>query len=286
MNISVVMCVRNVERYIGFCLESLLDQTVKKFEIIIIDDMSTDKTGEIINNFNDNRIKYFRNQKWLGISKSRNLSVKYAKGDYLFFTDGDCTVSKNWIKEGLKYLINSNCLGVEGTIYYISKNYKSTFVDRNMENRNGGCYMTGNIAYARYIFERVGGFDERLTYLEDRDLALKVMKFGKIMFNPKMIAYHPQIILTPKKLIHSAARAKNRVHLFKKFGEREFMFWRILFPKNFVRILFPPLIFLSLFQKRFKFSNDFKLIPYVYIFLIYERLQLWSESAKERIFLI
>jgi len=167
------VCVRNVEKYISECIESILDQTFSDFEIVIIDDMSSDNTKNIIEKFDDKRIRYFRNEKWLGISKSRNRSVEHAAGEYIFFTDGDCTVSKNWIEEGLKYLKDPNCLGVEGRICYVSEDYEPTFSDHVVENRYGGHFMTGNMAYKKRVIETVGGFDERLTYLEDRDITHK-----------------------------------------------------------------------------------------------------------------
>jgi len=167
-DVSVLMSVRNVEKSIGNCIRSILDQTFNDFEIVVIDDLSNDNTKNIIEEFNDKRIRYFRNEKWLGLCKSRNLCVKRAKGEYVFFTDGDCTVSKNWIKEGLKHLKDPNCIGVEGRIYYVSEDYEPTFSDYINENRYGGQFMTGNMAYKKRVIETVGGFDERLTYLEER----------------------------------------------------------------------------------------------------------------------
>ncbi len=101
-----------------------------------------------------------------------------------------------------------------------------------------------------------------------------------------MIVYHPQVIFTPRRLIESAANIKNRVHLYKKFRKKEFLLWRILYPQNLVKFLFPPLVFFSLFSKKFKNSSDLRLLPYMYIFLVFQRLQLWKECAKERVFLI
>ena len=103
INVSILITVRNVEQYIDRCLKSILQQTFTDFEVILIDDLSNDKTKAIIKKFSDKRIKYIRNTKWLGLSQSRNECLKYAKGDYVFFTDGDCAVSENWIEEGLKY---------------------------------------------------------------------------------------------------------------------------------------------------------------------------------------
>jgi glycosyltransferase involved in cell wall biosynthesis len=286
MKVSVVMCVRNVEKYIDNCLKSIINQSFNDFEIIIIDDMSDDKTNNIIEKLNDKRIKCFRNEKWLGISPSRNKGVKLATGEYLFFTDGDCVVSKNWIETGLKYFEDADIVGVEGKIIYVSKDYKPTFSDGVQENRNGGNFMTGNIAYRKKIIEMVGGFDESLTYLEDRDLGLKIIKHGKICFASDMVVIHPRVILTPKKFIKAAANNVNRVYIFKKSGIKEFIAWRIYCPINLAKILFPPLIFSSLLTKRFKNSDDFKLLPYWYIYVIFERIQLWKTIISERVFLI
>ena len=285
-DVSVVMCARNAEKYIENCISSLLDQTFENFEIVIVDDMSSDNTANIIRKFDDKRIRYFRNKEWLKIAKSRNRGVKYANGRYVFFTDADCTVSRKWIEEGIKYLEDKNCVGVEGKIYYVSKDYEPTFSDHALENRSGGQFMTASAAYRKDVVMNVGGFDERLDYLDDREIALRIMRHGKICFNPNMIAYHPRVIMTPAKFIKSAAQTKNRVILFKRFGERKFMLWRIVEPLNLAKAVFPPLILTSLFFNRYKTREDFRLLPYTYVYVILERLHLWKTSAMERVFLI
>jgi glycosyltransferase involved in cell wall biosynthesis len=286
MKVSVVMCVRNVEKYIFGCIQSILNQSFSDFELVIIDDMSVDRTKNILEEFGDRRIKYFRNEKWIGLPRSRTRSVKHAVGEYLFFTDGDCAVSENWIKEGLKYFEDSEVVGVEGKIVYVSNDYRPTFSDGVQENRSGGNFMTGNVAYEKKIIEIVGGFDERLTSLEDRDIGLRIMKHGKICFASDMVVVHPQVILTPKKFIETAARNVSRVRMFKKSGVKEDILWRIYCPFNLVKILVPPLILSSLLTKRFRNSYDYKLLPYSYIYVIFERILLWKTSLGERIFVI
>ncbi len=283
---SVLICVKNAEKYICDCLSSILNQTYTDFEIVIIEEFdSDDKTQKIIETFKDKRIRYFRNAKWLGISKSRNLSVKCAKGAYVFFTDGDCVVSQDWIEQGLKSLKLKDCVGVEGKSYNVSKEYKPTFSD-HIYKMNRGEFMTNNMAYRKSVVERVGGFDERYSFHEDRDLALRIQKFGKIKFNPNMNVFVQQETLTPKGLIKRSDALRNKVFLFKRFRERDFMMWRIAEPLSLLKILFPPLIFSSLIFKKFKNSNDFKLIPFVYIYVICQRLRLWKECARERVFMI
>lgn len=283
--VSVAICVRNLRKYIGNCIESILNQTFDDFEIVVIDDMSSDNTRKIIEKFGDERIRYFRNKKWLGIPKSRNLSVKYANGEYIFFTDGDCVVSKDWIEQGLKFLMDPDCAGVEGKIYYVSEEYKPTFSDHICESKYGN-FMTGNMAYKRSIVESVGGFDERYNYHEDRDLALRILRSCKIKFNPNMIVYVQQQTLTPKELMQGRPIIKNKVYLFKRFGDRELVLWRIVDPLSLAKIPFPPLVFASLFFNTFKTSDDYRLLPFTYAKAILERLHLWRECAKERVFLI
>ena len=286
VRVSVLICVKNEEKYIGACIRSILNQTFADFEIVIIDEFdSIDKTKKIIESFRDKRIRYYKNKKWLGISKSRNLSLKYSKGETVFFTDGDCIVSKDWIDQGLKFLNELDCIAVEGNSYNVSEEYKPTYSD-HVYTRDRGNFMTNNIAYKKRFIETVGGFDERYSFHEDRDLALRIQKLGKIEYNPNMKVFVQQQTLTPKYLIIRSNAIKNKVYLFKRFGERKAMIWRIVEPISLVKLLFPPIFFASLLSKKFKKSDDFKLVPFMYINLVYSRLKLWKESVKERVFLI
>jgi glycosyltransferase involved in cell wall biosynthesis len=284
--VSILITIRNVDQYISNFLKSIFEQTFDDFEIIIVDDVSTDKTREIIEKFDDKRIKYFRNKSWLGLSQSRNECLKHARGDYVFFTDGDCAVTKNWVEEGLKYLKTSDCIGVEGKTYYVSEEYKPTRSDEVIENKTGGQFMTCNIAYKKFALERIGGFDTKFTYLEDRDLALRVLKEGRIFFNPRMIVYHQKKTLKPKQFVKRGNILRNRALLYKKRIDKTHFAWRIAFPQDLIAILFPVLTFTSLFTNVYRSKNDFDLFPFIYIRLIYERLNFWDMCIKERIFLI
>jgi glycosyltransferase involved in cell wall biosynthesis len=286
VSVSVLICVKNAEKHIGDCICSILNQTYTNFEIVVIEEFdSNDNTKNIIETFNDKRIQYFRNRRWLGLTKSRNLSVKYAKGVYIFFTDSDCVVSQDWIEQGLKSLRNKDCVGVEGKSYNVSEEYQPTFSD-HIYKMNCGEFMTNNMAYKKSVVEYVGGFDERYSFHEDRDLALRIQRFGKITFNPNMKVYVQQETLTPKAFIKRSDALRNKVFLFKRFRERNFMMWRIAEPLSLAKILFPPIIFSSLVFKKFRKLDDFKLMPFMYIYVIRQRLLLWKECARERVFMI
>lgn len=89
--VSVIMPALNVERYVSDAIESILNQTYKNFEFIIIDDNSTDQTLNIIKDYRkqDSRIVVTRNEENLGVTKSLNKGVKLAKGKYIIRMDAD-----------------------------------------------------------------------------------------------------------------------------------------------------------------------------------------------------
>ena len=209
--VSVLICVRNMDQYISDCLTSVLNQSFTDLEIVIVDDASCDDTKKIIEEFDDKRIRTDRNHELTGLSQSRNQCLKYAKCEYVFFTDADCVVSRKWIEEGLKYLKVRDSVGVEGKTFYVSEDYKPAHSDSVMENRSGGQFMTCNIAYKKHVLKEIGGFDERFFYMEDRDLALRAIKHGKIIFNPGMVIFHAEKVFSRKQFVQSARRVRNRV---------------------------------------------------------------------------
>lgn len=91
MRLSIIVPAYNIENYIGRCLVSLINQTEKDMEIIVVDDGSTDRTAEIIDEIDDcypGRLKIIHKQNG-GASRARNLAISMAKGDYIGFVDGD-----------------------------------------------------------------------------------------------------------------------------------------------------------------------------------------------------
>lgn len=87
--ISVVIPMYNPEKYIETCIDSVLLQTFSDFELILIDDCSTDSTIEIVQNYKDPRIKVYRQIKNSDRSDTRNLGIRIAQGKYIFFMDHD-----------------------------------------------------------------------------------------------------------------------------------------------------------------------------------------------------
>lgn len=99
--LSVIIPVYNCEDYLFVCLRSVLKQTYTNFEVICINDGSTDSSLEILNYFEqeDDRIIVLNNTENKGLSYSRNKGLKYSKGDYVFFLDSDDWISQNAFEE-------------------------------------------------------------------------------------------------------------------------------------------------------------------------------------------
>jgi len=284
--VTVALTVHDSEKCIYSCIESLLAQTNDSFEILVVEDPPFDRTKEIVNAFQDKRIRYFRNQRHLGIAGTRNECIELAKSEYIFFTDDDCVVSRDWIEQGLKFLVELDCLGVEGKTYYVSETYAPSYSDRIVEDKKGGQFMTCNMAYRKRILERVGGFDERFDYHEDRDLGLRASMLGRICFNPKMVVCHEKKTLSPIEFVRMGERIGNRVLLYKRFKDRSLFVWRIVYPLDLMATIFPPLVLVSFFRNRYRTREDIILFPFIYVKLLYERLILWKTCAKERVFLL
>ena len=94
VDISIVVPIYNAEKYIKKCVDSLLNQTKEKIELILINDGSTDSTEEIIKEYKDERIKYFKNKNQ-GIGMTRNFGIDKAKGKYIMFIDSDDYIEKD-----------------------------------------------------------------------------------------------------------------------------------------------------------------------------------------------
>ena len=127
--VSVIVPVYNVENYIERCLNSLVNQTLKDIEIIVVNDGSTDNSIKVINDFLD---KYkniiYVEKKNGGLSDARNYGMKYAKGDYIAFLDSDDYVDTTIYEKMYNKAVEENADFVECDFYWVYPNKKKTDV--------------------------------------------------------------------------------------------------------------------------------------------------------------
>lgn len=102
--VSVIIPVYNSSKYLRECIDSVLKQTYKNLEIIIIDDRSTDDSVDIINSYKDKRIKFIKLKKNSGVSICRNKGIDLATGEYITFIDSDDYWDIDKIKKQVKFI--------------------------------------------------------------------------------------------------------------------------------------------------------------------------------------
>ena len=123
--VSVLMSVYNGEKYLREAVESILNQTFRDFEFIIIDDGSTDSTNEIIRSYSDCRIRLLENEENIGLTKSLNKGIDQCRGEYIARMDGDDVSLQHRLSKQLEYLINNPEVGVCGTqVKLINKTFE------------------------------------------------------------------------------------------------------------------------------------------------------------------
>jgi len=204
--VSVIIPLRNSEKTIGKTINSVLNQDYRNFEIIIIDDCSSDRSLEMVKKISEKqrKIKIIRNKKNLGPAASRNKGIKISKGKIIFFTDSDCLVPKNWIKSLLKGYKSRDIAGVGGYLKPNSNNFiakleilQNRFLLKISDKEIVGkaetpMGYTNNVSYRKSILEEVGGFDEKfpLPAGEDIDLKKRICERGwRVVYMPLSVTH-------------------------------------------------------------------------------------------------
>lgn len=192
VKVSIIVPVYNTAKYLSMCIESLINQTLKDIEIILINDGSTDESESIIKKYKDKRIKYIF-KKNEGIGKTRNLGIEKTNGEYLAFIDSDDYIEPNFCEVMYNKAIKDEC-DIVICDYYKDINerleevkfasFKDTNLKENPEIINlinlGPC----NKIYKKELFkDKNNRFIENLKY-EDAPfvcrLLLSAKKIGKI----------------------------------------------------------------------------------------------------------
>ena len=120
--ISVVMPLYNGEKYLKEAINSILEQTYSDFELLLIDDASSDRTEEIIRSYKDDRIVYIKNEQNLGLIKTLNKGLDLAKGEFIARMDQDDISAPTRFEEQIAIFKNNPEIGVCGTWFTIIKN--------------------------------------------------------------------------------------------------------------------------------------------------------------------
>jgi len=137
--VSIIMPAYNCEGFIGVALESVLSQTYKNWEVIVVDDCSTDNTPKVVKSYTDPRIKYYKLDTNSGAAVARNKAVDIADGRYIAFLDSDDLWFPEKLKKQIHFMKNNNfnftCTS------YTKINEKGEYLNRTIETQLKRDYM-------------------------------------------------------------------------------------------------------------------------------------------------
>lgn len=227
--LSVIVPSYNMEKYLADAIESVLAQTYTEWEMIIVDDGSTDISASIAREYaeKDGRIKYIY-QDNAGPSAARNHGVKESTGKYLFFFDGDDKITPEYLQLGVSYMEgHQECTffstdveyfgGKTGSAYNRFSNYKNLLCENSL------C-CCGLIR--RTDFERIGGFDENMKGIEDWELFIRLLyKHDNVYIYPKPMFFYR--IGNSNSINHIAKKnIKNlTTYIYEKHKEKYLEYW-------------------------------------------------------------
>jgi glycosyltransferase involved in cell wall biosynthesis len=230
--VSVILPAFNRADVIGRAIQSVLDQTYGHFELIVVDDGSTDATPDAIESFNDERIRYIRMPQNEGSSAARNHGLDAAAGDIITFQDSD----DRWLDGKLSADVAAltaagDGVGVCVCSYQHTKEGKTRVVSHATGEVGGdevvrrllmgGAYSTQTLAVKKTAMDSIGGFDVTLPRRQDWELCLRLAEKWSFVFVSDVLVTieHSVDSLTsdPWKFIEATVKIRVRhPHLFEK----------------------------------------------------------------------
>lgn len=194
--ISIVLPIYNGEKYMRQSIDSVLEQTYQNWELLIIDDGSTDRTAYIAQEYadRDTRIQYYRNPQNLRLPKTLNRGFSLAKGAFLTWTSDDNYFYPNALgtmyvalKEQHKEFAFASCDVIDGD----GKIIECITVNENSAKRIvGGNPVGACFLYSRKVYETIGEYDPDMTLVEDFDYWQRIcMNFQPVCISEKLYAY-------------------------------------------------------------------------------------------------
>jgi cellulose synthase/poly-beta-1,6-N-acetylglucosamine synthase-like glycosyltransferase len=194
--ISLVIPAYNEQDYIGECLKSVLENGKDLFEIIVVNNASTDKTVAVAETFSNVKVI---NATKKGLTKARQKGLEEARGNIIAYNDADTKMPEDWVKKVAKYFEeDERVVCVSGPYIYYDQSFISKiftwvywlFLAYPSYFFIGYMAVGGNFAVKKSAIEKIGGFDENISfYGEDTDMARRLSKIGKVKFIPSLYMY-------------------------------------------------------------------------------------------------
>lgn len=271
---SIIILTHNGKKFLGECLDSLKKQTYSNFEIIVVDNASTDSSTKFIEK-NYPKVRLIKNKFNLGYAGGNNVGIKNAKGKYIVILNNDTIADREWLKELVMTAKSNKKIGiVGGKVYYSDHPNKiqsiggrlrewdnfilfGSRIGKNQEDI-GQYEKWGEIDYAigcaflikKEVLNKIGLFDEKyFIYNEEIELSYRAKKAGyKIVYAPKAkIWHHGSAVVRGETYKKVYFTQRNKIRFILKNFELYLIIWNI-FSQS---IHFSLKIMFSLVKKNF-----------------------------------
>ncbi|WP_019038429.1 glycosyltransferase family 2 protein [Psychroflexus tropicus] len=229
---SVIIPLYNKVNFIKDCLESVLNQSYQNFEVIVVNDGSTDGSEQIIENIKDSRLRLIH-QNNKGASAARNLGVEKAQYEWIALLDAD----DYWYPDHLEELNNTILKFPEANVicnnyevllnnthlkqpsYSLNEPFKAQYIQDYFEaSQIDALGWTSALGFTKKIFNDVGGFDEQIKSGQDTDLMIRLGLSSIIAFNPEVTARY---ITQSENNLAKSKSISDRIKIFKKYIREE-----------------------------------------------------------------
>ena len=201
--VSVIVTTYNRKNLLKNTMDSILNQTYKNFELIVVDNCSDYDFISQIKSFNDERIRLFQNANDGIIAVNRNFGIKQSKGKYIAFCDDDDIWMPQKLEKQMKCFDNSDI----DMVFTMQKQFEATSIFSNYFGIgplpirvdtstkgliNNNCIPLSTTLVRKKVLDNIGVFNENKSYIaiEDNDLWIRISKVTSIIFLPKVLVYH------------------------------------------------------------------------------------------------
>ena len=230
---SVIIPLYNKAPYVAKAIESVLGQTYRDFEVIVIDDGSTDQSLEVAKTFENKSITIV-SQPNSGVSTARNNGVKIAKYPYICFLDADDWWHPTFLEEMKRLITDFPDAGIYGSGYYIVKNgqeriapigvpqgFERGIIDYCEVYAKTLCMPLTSISVVipKHIFDEEEGFKSKLKFGEDFDLWIRIALKHKVILVNKPLAYYNQDVDVNNRAIGSRFYKPEEHMLFSNYED-------------------------------------------------------------------
>lgn len=196
--VSIVLPTYNGAKYIKNSIQSIIAQTYTDWELIVIDDCSTDSTNTIVSEFakKDKRIKLFKNEKNMRLPASLNIGFSKSKGEYFTWTSDDNLYKPCAIEQLIKTLQENVNIGlVFSRMENIDANGKSkglSYSPKEIEELHYHNIVGASFMYTRTVYDKIGDYDTNKFLMEDYDYWLRISRVYTIKYLPDVLYQYRQ----------------------------------------------------------------------------------------------